>query len=112
MRSQITSLYRDIITQKCELKKQVIQNTLSLAAIQSEEFAYRMMKSPGYMVVTSGEGIHIIKCVPIEVTLRKTNTCHTELPITFRNTSLFMTPKSHIVIRHVKRLQSAIPNPV
>ncbi|XP_070151073.1 uncharacterized protein [Polyergus mexicanus] len=58
------------------------------------------MKSPGYMAVTSGEGIHIIKCIAIEVTLRKTNTCHTELPVTFRNASLFMTSKSHIVIRH------------
>lgn len=52
------------------------------------------------MAVTSGEGIHIIKCVPIEVALRKTNTCHTELSVTFRNTSLFMIPKSHIVIKH------------
>ena len=100
MRNQLTSLYKDIIVQKCELEKQVIQNTLSLAAILPDEFAYRIMKSPGYMAVTAGEGIHIIKCIPIEVSLRKTNTCHAELPITFRNTSLYMTPKSHIVTRH------------
>ncbi|XP_050452326.1 uncharacterized protein LOC126851966 isoform X2 [Cataglyphis hispanica] len=100
IRNQITTLYKDIIMQKCELEKQVIQNTLSLAAILPDEFAYRIMKSPGYMAVTSGEGIHIVKCIPIEVILRKTNSCYSELPITFRNTSLFMTPKSHIVIKH------------
>lgn len=100
MRNQITSLYKDIITQKCELEKQVIQNTLSLAAVLPDEFAYRVMKAPGYMAVTAGEGIHIIKCIPIEVTLRKTNTCHTELPIMFRNATLYMTPKSHIVMKH------------
>ncbi|XP_070166149.1 uncharacterized protein [Polyergus mexicanus] len=99
IRNQITSLYRDFITQKCELEKQVIENTLSLAAMQPDEFAYRMMKSPGYMAVTAGKSIHIIKCVPVEVTLRKTNTCHTELPVTIRNASLFMTPKSHILIK-------------
>ncbi|KMQ92400.1 hypothetical protein RF55_7621 [Lasius niger] len=100
IRDQITTLYQDIIMQKCELEKQVIQNTLSLASLLPDEFAYRLMKSPGYMAVTAGEGIHVIKCIPIEVTLRKTNTCHTELPVTFRNTSLYMTPKSHILTKH------------
>lgn len=100
IRNQITSLYKDIIMQKCELEKQVIQNTLSLAAILFDEFAYRLMKTSEYMAVTDGEGSHIIKCIPVEVTLRKTNTCHTELPITFRNASLFMTPKSHVLTKH------------
>jgi len=31
IRNQIATLYQDIILQKCELEKQVIQNTLSLA---------------------------------------------------------------------------------
>lgn len=100
MRNQITSLYHDIILQKCELEKQVIQNTLSLATILPDEFAYRLMKSPGYMAVTAGEAIHILKCIPVEVTARKTNTCHTELPIIVRNTSLYMTPKSRIITKH------------
>lgn len=100
MRQQLNSLYQDIITQKCELEKQVIQNTLSLAELRPDEFAYRLLKSPGYMAVTAGEVIHIIKCIPIEVSLRKTNTCHSELPVTFRNASLYITPKSHILSRH------------
>lgn len=54
------------------------------------------MKSPGYMAVTADGVIHVIKCIPIEITLRKTNTCHTELPVTFRNTSLYMTPNVYL----------------
>lgn len=45
MRSQINTLYQDVIMQRCELEKQVIQNTLSLATILPDEFAYRLMKS-------------------------------------------------------------------
>jgi len=111
VRNQLTSLYRDIILQKCELEKQVIQNTLSLAAILPDEFAYRLMKVPGYMAVMAGEAIHVIKCVPVEVTVRKTTTCHTELPITFKNTSLYMTPKSRIVTKHhtIRDCNSLLP---
>ncbi|XP_067210243.1 uncharacterized protein [Linepithema humile] len=100
IRNQITSLYQDIILQKCELEKQVIQNTLSLATILPDEFAFRLMKMPGYMAVTAGEAIHVIKCIPIKVTVRKSNTCHTKLPITFKNTSLYMTSKSRIITKH------------
>lgn len=111
IRNQITTLYQDIILQKCELEKQVIQNMLSLATILPDEFAFRLMKMPGYMAVAAGEAIHVIKCIPIEVTARKTNTCHTELPITVRNASLYMTPKSRIITKHhtIRDCNSLLP---
>lgn len=46
MRNQITSLYKDIITQKFEFEKQVIQNTLSFVVLP-DEFAYRIIKMSG-----------------------------------------------------------------
>lgn len=58
IRNQLTSLFKDIIQQKCELEKQMIQNTLSLAAILPDESAYRIMKSPGYMAVRKGKTHH------------------------------------------------------
>ena len=100
LRLQMTNLYHDIMIQKCELERQVLQNTLSLATILPNEFAYRLMKVPGHMAVVSGEVIHVLKCIPIEVTVRKTNTCHNELPVTYRNTSFFVTPKSRILTKH------------
>ena len=99
VRSQITTLYHNIMQQKCELERQVLTNTLSFAKLQPDEFAYRLMKSPGYMAVNTGEAIHIIKCIPVEVTLRKTEECFTELPVTARNTSLYLTPKSRVLTK-------------
>lgn len=99
VRSQMTSLYHNVMTQKCELERQVITNALSFAALQPDEFAYRLMKGPGYMAVNTGESVHIVKCIPVEVTLRETTECYSELPITVRNGSFFLTPRSRIISR-------------
>jgi len=99
IRRQMTSLYYNVMQQRCELEKEVLRNTLSFATLQPDEFAYKLMKGPGYMAVTAGEAIHVVKCIPIEVTLRRTDACYLELPVTVRNTSLFITPKSRILTK-------------
>jgi len=40
----MTALYHDILTQKCERERQVLQNTLSIAALLPDEFAYWITK--------------------------------------------------------------------
>ncbi|KAL6430623.1 hypothetical protein ACFW04_006903 [Cataglyphis niger] len=57
------------------------------------------MKGPGYMAVTTGEVTHIVKCIPVDVTVRRTGECYTELPVTVRNISLFLTPKSRVITK-------------
>ncbi|XP_026830963.1 uncharacterized protein LOC113563493 [Ooceraea biroi] len=57
------------------------------------------MKGPGYMAVTAGEAVHVIKCIPVDVIVRRTKECYIELPVTVRNTSLFITPKSHVLTK-------------
>lgn len=99
VRSQMSSLYRNVMQQKCELERQVLTNALSFATLQPDEFAYRLMKQPGYMAVTTGEAVHVIKCIPVETAIRKTEGCYTELPVTVRNASLFLTPKSRILTK-------------
>jgi len=99
VRNQMTSLYHNVIQQKCELEREVLTNTLSFAALQPDEFAYRLMKGPGFMAVVAGEAIHVIKCVPVDVLVRKSEKCYVELPVTSRNASLFLTPKSRILQR-------------
>jgi len=41
IRNQMTIFYHDMI-QKCELERQVLQNTLSIAALLPDEFAYQI----------------------------------------------------------------------
>ncbi|XP_072766924.1 uncharacterized protein [Anoplolepis gracilipes] len=85
--------------QKCALERQVLQNALSLASISPDKMAHRIMKSPGYTAITSGEVIHLIKCVPVECRIRQTKTCYSELPVTYQNHSLFLQPRSKILTK-------------
>ncbi|XP_072764372.1 uncharacterized protein [Anoplolepis gracilipes] len=99
IRHQMTSLYHNVIQQRCELEKDVITNTLSFATLQPDEFAYRLMKGSGFMAVTAGEAVHVVKCIPVDATVRRTKECYAELPVTVRNTSLFLTLKSRVLTK-------------
>jgi len=100
IRTQLTQLYRDIMEQKCALEQQILRNALSLASVAPDEMAFRIMKGPGYTAVTTGEVIHLIRCVPVECKIRQTKECYHELPVAHRNTSLFLLPRSRILARN------------
>lgn len=99
IRSQMTSLYHNVLQQRCELEKQVLKNTLSFATLLPDDFAYRLMKGPGYMAVVAGEVVHIVKCIPVELMARPVEKCYNEFPVSFVNSSWFITPKSRILTK-------------
>jgi len=99
IKNQLTRLYRDVMEQKCALERQILQNALSLASIAPDEMAYRIAKAPGHTAVVVGEVIHLVKCIPMECKLRHTETCFNELPVTCKNASYFLLPRSHILTR-------------
>lgn len=99
IKTQLNQLYKDIMEQKCALEKQILQNALSLASVAPDEMATRIMKTPGYTAVVAGEVIHIIKCLPVQCKVRHVQTCYNELPVTYRNTSYFLLPRSRILTR-------------
>ncbi|XP_076660708.1 uncharacterized protein LOC143364080 [Halictus rubicundus] len=97
IKSQVNNLYKNMLTQKCNLEKQVLTNALTLATIKPDEFARIITKEAGHMALVAGEVIHIIKCVAVEVKIRHTETCFTELPVKHGNKSQFLTPMTHII---------------
>lgn len=99
IRKQMTQLYRNVINQKCTLEKQVLRQALTLAKIAPDEMAAELMKGPGYMAVTAGEVIHIVKCIPVNCYIRKNEQCYNELPVTHRNTSYVLSSKTRILTR-------------
>lgn len=99
LETEVNNLYLDLITHRCELERSVIQNSLSLATLAPDEFAYNVMKGPGYMAKIAGEVVHLIKCTPKEVKVQHTNHCFLELPVSSGNETWFLKPKTHILIR-------------
>lgn len=97
IKSQIESLYTNLILKKCELERDVLKMQLAVAHHHPAEFAFMRMKRLGYTAISRGEVIYIIKCQPVEVTIRKTTRCFNELPVNYNNNSYFMTPTTHLL---------------
>lgn len=99
IRTQMRELYRNLLMQQCQLEQQILRNSLAIATQSPDIFAYHFMKGPGYMALLSGEVIHIIKCVPVEVKVAQTNECYDQLPVIRENRTQFLTPQTHILMR-------------
>ena len=95
--SKISKLYHDLSTHKCQLEQQVFKNFLIIVTQAQDEFAYHLVKGPGYMSIIV-EVVHIVKCIPIEVKFRQTDQCYLHLPIDKGNDKLFPTPCIQIII--------------
>ena len=64
---EMSKLYHDLLIHKCQLEQQVFKNSLIIATQSLDEFAYHLMKGPGYMSIIAGEVVHMNKCIPIQV---------------------------------------------
>ncbi|XP_071055082.1 uncharacterized protein [Onthophagus taurus] len=100
LQRQLTSLYADVIVQRCTLEQQVLRNLQTLAVTAPMEFAYAKIKQPGYMAVNHGELVHVIQCNPVEVQVRNTERCYHELPVTYMDSLLFMAPRTHVLQKY------------
>ena len=58
IRIEINRLHHDVLTQRCMLEQQGFKNSLTLATQSPDEFAYHLMKAPGYMLVIAREEIN------------------------------------------------------
>ena len=105
----MTQIYFDILHQQYKVEQNIIKSSLALATIAPDLVAYNLMKGPGYMAMTAGEVIHIMKCIPMEVKVAHSNKCYMELKITYQNQTLFLTPRTHILTKRGTTVQC---NPV
>ena len=55
------------------------------------------MKGPGYMAVTAGDVVHVIKCIPVEVMIQHEDKCYAKLKVMKGNSTHFLTPRTHII---------------
>ena len=85
LETQISDLYINLMRQKCEVERKTIQNSLALATIAPDEFAYVIMKKPGYIAKIAGEVVHFIKCTAREVKIAHLPFCFDQLPVSIRN---------------------------
>ena len=80
------------LLQRCHLERQTLKNALAIATQAPDEFAYNLMKGPGYMAVTAGKVVQVIKCISVEVTVLHGEECYAELKVTKSNTTYVLNP--------------------
>ncbi|CAB0037869.1 unnamed protein product [Trichogramma brassicae] len=79
MKSQIQNLYHDVLYQRCTQERETIKNSLAIAHSSPDQFAYNLMKGPGFMSLIAGEIVHIMRCIPVEVRFVHSDECYAEL---------------------------------
>lgn len=95
---EIQSLYTHYHERMCSLQHQTLQQLVTLAFVQPEEFAWAYSGRPGVTAVIRGEVVYIIECQPVTVSFRQTNKCFQEIPVwTPRNQTGYLKPRSRIL---------------
>lgn len=94
---QITSLYANIMYEKCKSDSKIIMNMLSIAKIDSKNFGFNYFRNPGYFGTVRSEVIYLQHCEPVNVTHRFTTECYQELPVVYNQKNVFMSPKSRLI---------------
>ncbi|UOW66032.1 glycoprotein [odonatan chu-related virus 137] len=97
MRTNIETLYEDVIKFRCRVTRQTLINMLSLASINEDEFAYAYMGKPGYTSVRRGEVSYLIKCVPMYVSIKTASRCYNDVVIDYNNKTKFLASKTNII---------------
>ncbi|XP_029678693.1 uncharacterized protein LOC115244838 [Formica exsecta] len=100
---QMQLLYHDVLLYECYKEREKMKLALvsfNSKLISSDLFAYFLTKSRGYTVVARSEVAYIIKCVPVQVTIRKTKYCYNDLPVSYQNHNYFLTPITRILIHN------------
>jgi hypothetical protein len=113
IRTQLEAMYVYVMAEKCELEKKMLHNLLSIAYISPDEFAYALMRGPGYTALVRGEAVYVLKCVPTTAYGRSSpDHCYQEMPVTSNNVSLFMSPRNRILLKYGNEVECSDIYPV
>lgn len=98
-KQEVERLFELFELDRCNTQNRITSTMLSLATRDPIEFAYLYFKKPGYTAVARGEVVHIAQCreVAVEPDMDHKG-CFNELQVKHRNKTMFMSPKTRILI--------------
>ncbi|CAB0033660.1 unnamed protein product [Trichogramma brassicae] len=102
--TQMKEMYETLVLQRCKLERKIIENALAIATLQPSELAYQILGERGVMAVPAGECVHFVTCLRVNLEIRDTNDCYNEIPVQHGNKSLFLAPRSRILIAYGKKI--------
>ncbi|KAJ8980826.1 hypothetical protein NQ317_018406 [Molorchus minor] len=101
----LESLYIDTIHRRCLLQREILKNRLLLAPVVPDAVSQIIQDKEGYVGHVLGEVLYILRCIPKNVQIRRTEKCYQELPIRVDNQSKFMAPITRIIQEFGEEIQ-------
>uniref|UniRef100_A0AB38ZNQ9 Glycoprotein 2 n=1 Tax=Madalivirus amazonaense TaxID=2956148 RepID=A0AB38ZNQ9_9MONO len=98
VRESVINLFNTFKQDRCKTHNRITENLMTLATTSPKEFAYAY-GGPGYTATTRGEVVYLAQCNPVLVSpdLSRVD-CYSEMPVKIGNRSMFMAPRSRILI--------------
>ncbi|QBK47214.1 putative glycoprotein 2 [Anopheles marajoara virus] len=98
IRDNVLNLFKTFKQDRCKTHNRITENLMTLATTSPKEFAYAY-GGPGYTATTRGEVVYLAKCSPVVVSpdLEREG-CYNELPVKHHNKTMFVSPRSRILI--------------
>nr|UVF58768.1 MAG: M protein [Salarius guttatus piscichuvirus] len=93
----IKSLITNFVAQECGTRRLALENRMILASLAPDKVSL-LTDGTGVYGRVLGEVMYVVKCVPVSVTLRYTPLCFQELPVTYNNRSVFLTPVTRLLV--------------
>ena len=88
----IKSVFLDSKTADCLLHKKILENRLAHARTQKTTHTHLITGERGYLNILSGEIFYILQCTEVEVQLRRTLDCYTNIPVFHNKRAMFVEP--------------------
>lgn len=86
-------------------REETLAVQLALAALNPSKFVYAYMSGPRYTANVISKVVHLIKCNPVEVnpvevSAKRISQCYSELPVSWKNKSFFIAPRTRLIQTH------------
>lgn len=98
------------VHRRCLLKREILRNRLALAPMAPHVISSLIKDQMGFVGKVADEVLHVLKCQPRLVTVRRTDVCYNELPVSADNETSFVTGnKDFAAARRANRMQLSYP---
>ena len=82
----------EVIQDICDVERKVLHSKLQALATQDNPYALMDIYGPGHTVYVAGALAYVVKCRPVEVQRVEYKNCTEEIPVSYKNRTLFANP--------------------
>ena len=95
---QMEKFYQETIANDCKLNREIIKTKLAVVMTNPDAITPLLPLEAGTFARVMGEVLYTYKCTQVDVTIRHSDLCTTELPIMFKGKEAYLSPVTRVII--------------